>query len=476
MLGLFGTLSMGARSLSAQRAGVEVAGQNLANVNNPAYARQRVAIATSLTINSEVGPQGTGADAVAIVQMRSAILDNQIQAEASNRGSLSAQQTALQYTQAALGTQIDRMASGAEGATAAQGVGGGHSLADSMSELFNAFQSLSTNPTSMAERQTLLMKAASVALQFNQLNSRLDNLRGSLNSTLQSETGAANQILGDIAALNQMITTAEATSGGTANDLRDTRQARLEDLAKFVKLDLSNGQGSAINVSVAGVALITDNQVADTLESFDAGGGQVLIRATTAGTTLALTGGSLQGTIGARDGALTDLQTSVNTLAALLITEVNTVHAAGYGLSGSTGASFFNGTNAADISINGSLVNDPSLVQAAGVSGATGDNQNALALAQLAQTKFAVFNGQTFNQAYGQTVAAFGQELSTVNSQLGDQQTIENMLLRQRDSIGGVSLDEEMTDLTRFQKAFSASARLITTVDEMLETIVNMKR
>jgi flagellar hook-associated protein 1 FlgK len=476
MLGLFGTLSMGARSLSAQRAGVEVAGQNLANVNNPAYARQRVAIATSLTISTAMGPQGTGADAVAITQMRSALLDNQIQAEASNRGLLSALQTALQYTQAALGTQIDTMASGAEGATASQGVGGGHSLADSLSQLFNAFQSLSANPTSMAERQTLLMKAANVALQFNQINGRLDNLKGSLNATIQSEAGAANQILADIASLNKMITTAEATSGGNANDLRDTRQARLEELAKYVNLDLSHGNGSAINVSIGGVAMVTDNQALDSLQAFDAGGGQMLLRAATAGTTLALTGGSIQGTIEARDGTINNLQTRVNTLAAMLITEVNTVHAAGFSLSGSSGANFFTGTNAADIGTNTALTNDPSLVQAAGVSGAAGDNQTALALARIASTKFAALNGQTFNQAYGQTVAAFGQELSTVNNKLGDQQTVENMLLRQRDSIGGVSLDEEMTDLTRFQKAFSASARLITTVDEMLETLVNMKR
>lgn len=476
MLGLFGTLNLGARAMNAQRAGVEVAGQNLANVNNPAYARQRVNLATGITINSEVGPQGTGVEAVSIQQMRSSILDGQIQAEASNNGSLQAQQIALQYTQAALGTQIDRMASGAEGTTAAQGVGSGHSLADSMSEMFNAFQSLSTNPTSMAERQTLLMKAASLAMQFNQLDTRLTNLTGSLNATIDSETGAANEIIADIANLNKLITTAEVTSGGTANDLRDTRQARLEELAKYVKLDISQGAGSALNISIGGVDMVTNNQVVDTLQSYDAGGGQMMMRAATAGTPLALTSGSIQGTIIARDGAVTDLQTSVNTLASSLIAEVNAVHAGGFSLTGSTGASFFTGTNATDIGVNSALIDDPSLVQAAGVSGAAGDNQTALALARIAQTKYPAFNNQTFNQAYGQTVAGFGQELSTVNGQLGDQQAIEDMLLRQRDALGGVSLDEEMTDLTRFQKAFAASARLITTVDEMLDTLVNMKR
>lgn len=476
MLGLFGVLSMGARAMNTQRAGVEVAGQNLANVNNPAYARQRVAIASSIAIQSEVGPQGTGSDAVAITQMRSAVLDDQLQAEASNRGLLQSVQLALQYAQAALGTQIDTTTNSAEGSSAAQGTGSAHSLSDSLSELFSAFQSWSTNPTSMAERQTLLMKASSLSLQFNQLNSRLDNLSASLNSTIQSEVSVANQLLTDIASLNQKITTAEAAVGASANDLRDTRQARIEELARYVKLDLSVGNGSSINISIGGVAMVTNNQVNDTLEAYDPGSGSLLLRATTAGTPMSLTGGSIQGTIAARDGTITQLRTDINVLASELITYVNLAHQPGFSLSGTTGADFFTGTSAADIGVNSALLGDPGLLQAAGVSGAAGDNQTALALAQLARTKFLALNNQTFNQSYGQTVASFGQELSSVNTKLSDQQTVENMLLRQRDSIGGVSLDEEMTDLTRFQKAFAASARLITTVDEMLETVVNLKR
>lgn len=468
MLGLFGTLNLAARSMSTQRAGVEIAGQNLANVNNPAYARQRVAIATSMSIVTAAGIQGTGADAIEITQLRNAILDNQIQAEASNRGALAARQLALQYGQAALGTQIDT--------TSTAGITGGNSLAEGLSNLFNAFQSLSTNPTSMAERQTLLMKASSLALQFNQLDTRLDNLAASLNTTIGAEVASANQLLTDIARLNDMIRTAEITSGATANDLRDTRQARIEELAKFVNLDITTDASGALNISIGGVDMVSGQQRLDSLEAYDAGGGQIMLRAATAGTPLAITGGSIQGTIEARDVGIGNLRASINTLAAALITEVNAVHSLGFSLTGATGENFFTGTSAADIGVNAALLDDPSLVQAAGVSGAPGDNQVALALARLAQTKHPALNNQSFNQAYSQTVAAFGQELATVNTQLGDQQAIENMLLRQRDALGGVSLDEEMTDLTRFQKAFAASARLVTVVDEMLETVVNLKR
>ena len=476
MLGLFGILNLSTRSMQTQRAGVEVAGQNLANVNNPAYARQRVAIATSLTVMGEMGPQGTGADAVAIVQMRNAILDNQIQAEASVRGSLSAQQIALQYAQAALGVQIDTTTSSAEGAAAAQGVGGAHSLADSLGQLFNAFQSLSTNPTSMAERQTLLMKADALATQFNQLDGRLANLKASLNSSINSDVAAANQLLTDIAKLNDQIGRIESAGQGSANDLRDARQERLEALAKYVKVDVSPGDSGALDIYIAGTPMVLNSAVTNTLEVYDAGGGQVLTRTAGTGTPLTLTGGSIQGTIDARDGTVADLEARINSLAFQLINQVNAVHATGFNLTGGTGANFFTGADAGDIGVNRALIDDPSLVQAAGVAGTPGDNQTALALAQLAQMKVASFNNQTFSQFYGQTIASFGQSLSSTNLALSDQQTVENMLLQQRDSIGGVSLDEEMADLMRFQKAFAASARLITTVDEMLNDVVNLKR
>src|SRR5262245_24115705 len=114
MLGLFGTLSMANRALQTQRSGSEIAGHNLANVNTPGYSRQRLAIETSLTIPSEIGPEGTGADAVAIRQIRDALLDRQIVSETSVRGAYEARQEALQFLQAALGQQIDRQATGAE--------------------------------------------------------------------------------------------------------------------------------------------------------------------------------------------------------------------------------------------------------------------------------------------------------------------------------------------------------------------------
>jgi len=463
MLGLFGILNLGAQSMQVQQQGVAVAGHNLANVNNPAYSRQRITITTSPTLNSSLGPQGTGSQVTGIQQLRDVLLDRQITTETSVTGFLEAQQGALESGQAVLGQTIDR--NGAQ-----------HGIAEALSDLFDAFQRLSTDPASLTERQAVLQKAQALASQFNQIDSGLNQLKSDLNESVQTDVTQVNELLASIADYNKQITAAEAGAPGSANDLRDSRQAKIEELAKFVNITTTAQATGAVDITVSGVNLVSGSTVVDTLQTYDAGGGQMLVRAQTGGTPLTLTSGMIQGTIAARDGGLTDLRTHLDALASALIAQVNAVHSGGFSLTGSTGANFFSGTGAADISVQGMLLGNPALLQASGVSGAVGDNQVALALAQLAGARQSALSNATFSENYAQTVAALGQSLSTVNNSIDDQSVMQKMLASQRDSIGGVSLDEEMTNLVQFQKAYAASAHLITTVDEMLQTVLDLKR
>lgn len=471
MLGLFGTLNLGARALQAQRTGVEVAGQNLANVNNTAYARQRVQLQASYALPTMVGSQGSGVQVVAIQQLRDALVDSQIVNEASVGGYWEAQQSALQYAQAGLG---EYLSTSTDSTSATSSIATG--LADEITGLFNAFQSVATSPTSISERQALISQAQSLASRFNESAQRLDDLKVSLNTSLGNDVTAANSLLADIASLNDQVARSELTTGGVANDLRDLRQQKLEELAQLVNLQTSTTANGSLSVSIDGVTMVSDRNVLDTLETYDAGSGQMLVRAATAGTPLTLTGGSIQGTIDVRDGALQNLRSDLDTLASSLITAVNTAHSPGYSLTGSTGADFFTGTDAASISVNTALVDDPSLIQAAGTSGAVGDNTVALALARLADQPTPSLGNQPFGLAYGQIVANLGHGLANANSQLESHEAVKTLLSQQRDAVSGVSLDEEMSDLIRYQKAYEASARIITTVDEMLDTVLGLKR
>jgi len=463
MIGLFGILKMGAESLAAQQLGTEVTGQNLANVDNPAYARQRVLLQTATTIQTPIGQQGTGVTAVSIQQVRDALLDNQIKSETSVTGSLAAQQLALQNAEAGLGEQIS--------GTSATGQDG---LSAGLSNLFSAFQALTTAPTSLAQRQVLIQTAQGLATQFNQVSSRLSDVHNALNTSIQNDVTSGNQLLGDIAGLNKQIVYAEA-AGGTANDLVDLRQQKLEALAKLSNITSTAQPNGSVDVSIGGVTMVSGIAQVDSLQTYDAGGGQILVRAQTAGTPLALTSGSIEGAINVRDGALATLQTNINSLAAQLITQVNTIHAGGFDLNGGTGQNFFTGTDAATIGVNSALVADPSKIQASGTAGAAGDNTVALALAQLANNNIGALGNQTFSQNYSQTVAGLGQSISSLNDQVTNHDTVMSMLSKQRSSVSGVSIDEEMTNLMQYQKAYQASAQLITTVNQMLETVISMK-
>jgi len=463
MIGLFGILKMGAESLAAQQLGTEVTGQNLANVDNPAYARQRVLLQTATTIQTPIGQQGTGVTAVSIQQVRDALLDNQIKSETSVTGSLAAQQLALQNAEAGLGEQIS--------GTSATGQDG---LSAGLSNLFSAFQALTTAPTSLAQRQVLIQTAQGLATQFNQVSSRLSDVHNALNTSIQNDVTSGNQLLGDIASLNKQIVYAEA-AGGTANDLVDLRQQKLEALAKLSNITSTAQPNGSVDVSIGGVTMVSGIAQVDSLQTYDAGGGQILVRAQTAGTPLTLTSGSIEGEINVRDGALATLQTNLNSLAAQLITQVNTIHAGGFDLNGGTGQNFFTGTDAATIGVNSALVADPSKIQASGAVGAAGDNTVALALAQLANNNIAGLGNQTFSQNYSQTVAGLGQSIASLNDQVINHDTVMSMLSKQRSSVSGVSIDEEMTNLMQYQKAYQASAQLITTVNQMLETVISMK-
>ncbi|MCX6858711.1 MAG: flagellar hook-associated protein FlgK [Verrucomicrobia bacterium] len=476
MLGLFGALSLGTRALAAQRQGVEVAGHNLANVNNSAYARQRVSIQSTASSDGFTDPVGSGAEVVAIRQIRDQILDGQVIAEGGVSGSLEAQQRALKTAQSLLGQSIDRGNTGAGGTSAADGVGGGQQLAAGLTDFFNSFASLAAQPASMPEREITLRRAAALAAQFPALDNRLSTLSTQLDESLDTDLKSANALLSDIARLNGQISRTEAVSGGSANDLRDQRQAKLESLSGVIGFDSIESSDGSVGIVVGGVSLVTSDVREKTLETFTNSDGDRMIRASGTTDALVITSGRVHGTLDARDGGLKNLRSGINDLAKSLIDEVNALHTAGFALDGSTGRAFFLGSSAADIRVNQALLDNPSSLQVSGSATARGDNRVAKALSQLGNQPIAALDSQTLGNAYNRIVGRLGEDLSSVNQQLADQKVVAELLKGQRDSVSGVSIDEEMSDLTRFQRGYQASAKLINTIDEMMDTTLSLKR
>jgi flagellar hook-associated protein 1 FlgK len=475
MLGLLGTLDLARRSLAAQMAGVETAGHNLANVNTPGYSRQRVNLQTGLGLDSPWGMQGSGVQAASIQRIVDDLLNGRIQTQGGTQAYWTAQQTALQSAQSGLNEFLNGTGSTDASSATATASNTNASLSAQLANFFTAAQAL-TQPSgnTAANRDQLVKAAQSVASTFSQVNTRLDAARTTINDMMARDTAAANTLLTNIATLNRQISTAE-TSGGTANDLRDQRDQALQNLGKLVNFTSSTGSDGSVSIAVSGQTLVSGQNVQNSLELYSAGGGQMLMRTATGGTPLTLSGGSLAGAITARDTTLAAVQTGVDALAGAFITQVNAVHAAGFTVNGTTGNTFFNGTGAGTITVNAALVANADLVQSSGSATAADDTSVALALAQLAGSAQSALGNQTFSQAYAKIVGNLGHDLKTANDAVDNEASVTAMLSAQRNAISGVSTDEEMTTLLAFQRAYTASAELLKTVDQMIQTTLAMK-
>jgi flagellar hook-associated protein 1 FlgK len=465
--GLFSSLNTTVKALNAHGRALETAGKNLANVNNVAYARQRVTYGDRGTVVTPTGAESLGLEALGVEQLRDALVDRQLMREISLKSSFTAEQAGYQRAQAGLGQSIT--ATGATDATSASANG----LGAALDRLFSSFQGLAASPTDVGARQLLLQNAAILTDRFRLADTRLDQVQSDLDAQIASDVSTANTLLTTIASLNGQIGRFETNAPGSAVDLRDQRQAKLEELAAKLPVEVRDAGGGQFQVFAkdgagADVILVDLANVQGTV-AFD--GTQITAGATA--TPLGLASGAVKGSLTARDGAVQSLRSNLDLLARQLVTAVNTA----YNPTGATG-DFFQaaGTTAASIRLESS-VTTTSLKASDG--GAAGDNTVALAVAALATRQFStagappdVIDG-TLGNFYGNAVSDIGQALAGANSRVEDQDNIERLVRSQRDSVSGISLDEELADLLKYQRAFQASSRVFGVVDELLDLVVN---
>jgi len=469
MGGLLNTLEIASSSLLASRAGIETAGVNISNVNNPGYARQRV------IIEPRRDPTGAGAgvEVVGVKSLRDSILDEQLVRESSNKAYLENFQRTLQIGQVLLGQQIDRQSATPEADSAARNLGGQMAIASGLSEFYNALQAVSVSPTSIPDRQVLMLKAGQLTDKFNSVEDRFTTLRSDLNMDLTARIKQANQLI-DLTSRAAMDNSMLNSSGGGL--AKDTLQMRLEELGAYSSIKNQFNDLNQITVSINDVVVIQDNQVVGKFEGAeDADGGlQVSVRNSDSDKTAQLNGqGSIQGLVDARDTVLQDLRQKINLMATTLIEGVNSVHKLGVSLDGSTNLDFFTGTDASTIAVNKDLIADSRKIQLSADTD-EGDNTVGANLLKWLDASQEGLGKMTVTQHYNEAVATYGQELANINNRLADQEVISHTLKQQRAGVSGVSLDEEMSSLIQFQRAYQASAKLISTVNELFQSILSM--
>jgi flagellar hook-associated protein 1 FlgK len=275
-----------------------------------------------------------------------------------------------------------------------------------------------------------------------------------------------NSAAQQIAKLNTEIRKVVA-SGEQPNDLRDQRNNLLDDLSKKANLTVLPQADGSVTVQIGGTAIVRG------------GDSMAITDAAQLAASGDLTSGEMKGLIDAQAIVKTNLD-NIDAMAKALMTTVNQVQQNGVDLTGTPGVAFFAGTGAGDIAVNPTLANDPGKIAASSTpvppaTFAVGNGDNAQVFADLGQTKVTTgpITNQSLRDYWSAQAATLGVEVSALNSNVTGQDSFVKQLESRRDSVSGVSLDDEMADLIKFQRAYQAAAKLISVSDEMTQTLLN---
>ena len=462
MSDIYGIMSLAGQALMTQQLAISVTSHNIANVNTPGYSRQRLNMTTNIPMESSVGPMGNGVSGVSIERLYDRFLSSQISNESQGLGRWEAQKDAVQMLEVIF-NESD-----------------GSGLSQAMGKFWDAWQALTNNPSGATERQVLVTASQVLANTFNKLDGDLNGSQQNLDLAIQGTVEDINRLSEQLADLNEKIIFSEIGSL-SANDYRDQRELVLKELSELIDINTFEDANGAVSVVTAsGRPLVSSDHFWQLSTEVNASGLQDVVWVDDSGSTINITGdisgGKLKGLLEARDDIITDYMTRLDTLAGFLRADVNLLHQGGFDLNGIAGEAFFIGTGtAADLEVNPNIVGDLDFIAAASDPLTfPGDNRNAIEIANLQHQLTMSGNTATYNDYYSSVVRDVGNEVLKSNSYYNHQSDMMAQLENQRESVSGVSLDEEMINLIKFQNAYTAAARLITTADEMMQTIMQM--
>ena len=459
-MAIFGPLSIGRHALLAHQRALQVTGHNIANVNTPGFSRQRAQL-------EPIPPNGSRIGAGVRVAGVDRIVDSFIEARQLTNGSAFGDATAtrdlLQRLEASFPV-----------------TGGG--IGDALQEFFAAANTVVADPASLAARGELLSAAENVAARIREGAGAIASFQREADARFVQAASDTNGLLQKVASLNREIVAARI-AGTSENDLADLRQEALRDLSQQLELNVVEQADGAVNVfAKTGTALVL-GPAASNLQTEPSAttalDGGTMSRLGIVGDSGAFIpiGTGFGGTLGAletlRDTTFVQNASALDALANGLRLEVNAVQAAGLDLDGLPGGDFFAGTGAADLTV--ALTDSRGI--AAAQSANPADNTNALDLVAVQDSRaIPGLGGQTLGEYFGSFHAGIGQQTREASDQAIIEEQVAGTLAAQRDSVSGVSLEEEFTDLIRFQRAFQAAAQLISVSNSMLDDLLGLVR
>lgn len=464
----FGALNTAYSGLSAARAAMDTAGQNIANANTAGYTRQRVS-SSSVGAPANVGlaastrpAAGQGVNVDAIARLNNSFVDTRVRTSAAQAGYTGARAEALSGIEATLNEP------GKDGISA------------QLNTFWANWGDVANQPDNAAAGAVLLQNAAvltgKIATGYAALEHQWSTTRGTVDTLAADLNSSATQV----AALNGQIRSTLA-AGGSANELMDQRALLTANIASLAGGTIRDNADGTLDVVVGGNAIVSGTMtrtvaVTGAPRLDDAAGSPVQLEwADRPGQAVAMDGGKLAGTLsvlapasGGTGGAIAEATAAYDGFATSLAAAVNTAHQAGATPSGATGTDFFTFGPGTHPALTLAVKPTDSSGLATGKAGAGGyDGSNADLISQVGK-------GTTSpDKVWSKFVTATGVTAKTelLHSTLAD--TSSSAALQAQASGAGVDLDEENVNILAAQHAYQAAARVMSAIDEALDTLIN---
>ena len=449
-------LSIIVGSLDADQGAISVTTNNLANANTPGYDRQIVQFSENDPIQEGNLSFGTGVTLEQAQTVRSNVLQIQLNQETQASG------------------QLDSFVSGMSQVETLFNETTGTGLQTPLSAFFSSLQQLSTNPSDSSLRVGVISAAQNLATAFNQSSSALTTQQSDLNQSVEQSVGEVNNFTTQVAQLNNQIS-GLTESGEDPSALIEQRDVVLQNLSNVIGISIIGGDNNNITVTTGnGSPLVVGNQSFALQTQTNTATGMQDVFSQGQDITSQISAGELGGQIQVRDQQIPSILNQLDTLASSIENSVNTQSQAGYDLNGNPGTNLFTtppvGVAGAAATM-GVAISNPSLV-AASSDGPAGSNGTANALAAIANQ--AIVNGQTPSDYYSGTVFQIGNAVSNATAEQTAAQQVTQQLQNQIGALSGVSLNEEAANLTKFQQAYDASARVVTIISDLTNEAINL--
>lgn len=459
-------LNIGTSALTTAQTALSTTSNNISNVNTEGYSRQRADQVTRPS-NYEGGFYlGSGVTVSGVERIYDSFLANQVRSYTSQEAQ---QNSFLFYSR-----QVDDLLGSSE-----------LGINEGLGAFFGAIQEVANDPTSVSARQVMLTQGELLANRFNTMDAQLTQLERNIDNDIAVAVNDINNITRGIAELNQAILQAEGGSTATPNDLLDKRDQLINQLSKFVSVTTVQQSNGTVNVFVgSGQGLVVGSSQIDLTtisdSSFDPPRLNIGFGPAAQDITNQVTGGSLGGALQFRTQVIDDTRADLDLLAQSLVTAFNSAHTNGFDLDGNAGGNFFDPTATTAGTINVVITDPRAIAASSGVNTGPGNNENALALADL-QTDSSVVQVSAgppvVTRSLADQYAVIVSDVATRTRQAEVSQQTQQALLQQTrqrfDSVSGVNLDEEAANLIKYQQAYQAASQIIVVSNTIFESLIN---